>query len=238
MERESIGDCEVISLYRYKLGTPEIRNDKCLGYAKSETDDEPCALCSNCKLCASHYDEEEHENIIGTADNEDKELSYAVCFDNTGRISITCSYVKETANHYDYTNVPAEILLLHSVLLMAKAWLEGRKVQSGKDFYDWETRCGASMPAVIDQALGLYEFVTGEKLSIADAYSMLVAILKSGKEMFSLPVAGLYIYMFERLSTLIADHLNNDSLRLVECVAFYCKENEFDTLKCLKLLAV
>lgn len=37
------------------IGEPEqyYNINKCLGYAKSEMDDEPCETCKNCKFCIS-----------------------------------------------------------------------------------------------------------------------------------------------------------------------------------------
>lgn len=36
-------------------------NGKCMGFARSETDDEPCEACKKCKLCTSYVEDEWNE---------------------------------------------------------------------------------------------------------------------------------------------------------------------------------
>ena len=48
--KRTIENCTMIK----KHGEPEHRNNKCLGFGKSEYDDEPCEVCKRCKLNTSY----------------------------------------------------------------------------------------------------------------------------------------------------------------------------------------
>ena len=47
---KTIDNCRVIKLaMKEMIGTPDIYNGTCQGYAVSEIDDEPCDKCKRCK---------------------------------------------------------------------------------------------------------------------------------------------------------------------------------------------
>lgn len=49
--QRTLENCTLIQkCVRRGIGNPEQRNGKCMGYQKSENDDEPCEICKSCKL--------------------------------------------------------------------------------------------------------------------------------------------------------------------------------------------
>ena len=54
--KRTLDNCSLVKKY----GRPEQRFGKCLGFAISEFDDEPCDTCKDCKLCESYDDYEEN----------------------------------------------------------------------------------------------------------------------------------------------------------------------------------
>lgn len=52
----TLDNCRLVQKY----GKPNQYNDVCEGFAKSSVDDEPCAICMNCKLHYLYDDEKEY----------------------------------------------------------------------------------------------------------------------------------------------------------------------------------
>ena len=49
--QRTLENCTLIQkCVRKGIGSPEQRNGKCMGYQKSENDDEPCEFCKQCPL--------------------------------------------------------------------------------------------------------------------------------------------------------------------------------------------
>lgn len=60
----TLKNCSLIkAALRAGEGKPDQRNEKCMGYQRSEIDDEPCSTCKRCKLQESYTDDGEMEGL-------------------------------------------------------------------------------------------------------------------------------------------------------------------------------
>ena len=53
MAKRTLENC---SLIKKMGGYPEQTETECLGFGRSEIDDEPCEICKKCKLYMGYYD--------------------------------------------------------------------------------------------------------------------------------------------------------------------------------------
>ena len=56
MAKRTLENC---SLIKKMGGYPEQTETECLGFGRSEIDDEPCEICKKCKLYMGYYEDED-----------------------------------------------------------------------------------------------------------------------------------------------------------------------------------
>lgn len=54
-------NCRYMKKMERYIGAPDIVNNTCIGYQKSEIDDEPCEVCKKCKCLNENLMEEGEE---------------------------------------------------------------------------------------------------------------------------------------------------------------------------------
>jgi hypothetical protein len=64
MSKKTLENCSFIrKCVKKGIEKPDQRNGKCAGYQKSDTDDEPCDSCIDCKLQENYADNHEFDGI-------------------------------------------------------------------------------------------------------------------------------------------------------------------------------
>jgi len=58
--KRTIENCSIIKKMMHRgLGKPGVEDERCVGYATSDVDDEPCDVCKRCYLNTTYNDEVE-----------------------------------------------------------------------------------------------------------------------------------------------------------------------------------